>query len=52
VGFLERDAIETDDGGRYDAVVVAAPAARADPCESFRARPMPSAQRDSEGERT
>jgi uncharacterized iron-regulated protein len=52
VGFLERGAVQGDDARRYDAVVIAAPAARADPCESFRARPPPSAQRRSEVERT
>ena len=44
VGFLERGATQSDDAGRYDAVVVTLPAARPDPCEAFRARPQPSAE--------
>src|SRR5262249_10949667 len=44
VGFLERDTVgDGDVGGRYDAIVLAAPAARSDPCEAFRARPLPGA---------
>ena len=39
VGFVEPEHA-SDAGARFDAVVVTAPATRADPCEAFRARPV------------
>jgi uncharacterized iron-regulated protein len=41
VGFLERGTPIAD--GRYDAVVLTEPTARPDPCEAFKARPLPTA---------
>ena len=53
VGFLERGAQQgdADAAGRYDAVVLTAAAVRADPCEAFRARPLPSATSRSDFQR-
>jgi uncharacterized iron-regulated protein len=49
VGFVERG--EPAEAGRYDAVVVTAPAQRGDPCAGFKARPLPQTSADSAPER-
>jgi uncharacterized iron-regulated protein len=50
VGFIERDTPPAGPGV-YDAVVVTAPAKREDPCEAFKARPLPTATTGSSLER-
>jgi uncharacterized iron-regulated protein len=42
VGFIERGTPPAG-AGVYDAVVITAPASRDDPCDAFKARPLPSA---------
>jgi len=46
VGFIERGT-PPPPAGRYDVVVLTAPAERPDPCESFKARPLPTADAGS-----
>lgn len=46
VGFIERGT-PPEPAGRYDAVVFTAPAERPDPCEAFKARPLPTARTES-----
>ncbi len=41
VGFIEADG-DAPTSDQFDAVVIAAPAERDDPCEAFKARPQPS----------
>jgi hypothetical protein len=50
VGFIERDTPPAGPGV-YDAVVVTAPAKREDPCDAFKARPLPTATTGSSLER-
>ncbi|MFI4932869.1 MAG: ChaN family lipoprotein [Burkholderiales bacterium] len=50
VGFIERDT-PPPAAGAYDAVVITEPAARDDPCDAFKARPLPGARIVSSFER-